>query len=216
MAAKPKTKAKRHPGDESKSAKKGTRAEAVVEKRQKAAKARKAEELRTSHEAQGTADAWASDKHMIAAKARVKEIFERCGAEESHTILWTLHQDVAKVTTGLTPKGLTSATLKLIDCRTKAVTTRLSFTRAVGDAEAMLDTARGYLQNNYSEHVKGGTKDERRAVLDAYFADEIMNLRRAEAVIEMADLVISNIDSAAWGIKRVDDLSRSPSGSPAT
>lgn len=123
----------------------------------------------------------------------------------------TLHK--TRVSRSLQPKDVLTSfqqntvtmSMQNMAFRSRLVEIKMRFFKLHRSLNEHIDAMRDYLATRYSVEFKRefGTVDARRKALNYLMEDFSKKSAGFQTVMEMADLVINDIDQAAWGIKAV-------------
>lgn len=211
MAVKKKTKAK--PANfgaktptEVKEAKKGKTISKNIKRRETAA---------AVADARANVHAWHDDAEAIKMRKAIDDVLSEAKTPDSmFAALGKHHAAVLNIHASLSFERIQSrrsehivqATLNAAHLRSQCVAVKLKAMRALDQGKALLDSGRGYLRETYRESIKGGTQEERKAIVDSFFAVQMQIMSSMDNVVDFADVIINDCDAIAWAVKRVADI----------
>lgn len=103
---------------------------------------------------------------------------------------------------------LLKSTTQEIATRSRVTTVKMTALRSLLSIEEIVDPLRKYLLTKYSATLKEygySTVSSQRAAVDSALKLFLDETRSLNYILKIADLVIEDVDSAGWGLKRISD-----------
>jgi hypothetical protein len=159
--------------------------------------------------------AWHDDAEAIKLRKAIDDVLSEAKTPDSmFASIGKRHAEILEIHASLSfariqssrQEHIATATLRSAHIRSQCVSVKLKAMRALDQGKALLDSGRGYLRETYRDVIKGGTQEERKAIVDSFFAVQMQIMNSMDNVIEFADTVINDCDAMAWAVKRVSDV----------
>lgn len=156
-----------------------------------------------------------ADDTYLRAKKVLDSIKENVNTDDIIKELFSLH--ASRGVAALRPNKIlqsalhhvVNSTAQELTVRSRVTTIKMNALASLLKIEEVLDPLKKYALSKYGNKLKDRghkTLASQRAAIDSALKVFTTETRRMDYVIKIADLVMSDVDSANWGLKRIADV----------